>query len=163
MLVTQRGGATLGYSPQSGVKLLTVDGYAFKDLNRNDTLDAYEDWRLDAQERAANLASQLSIEEIAGLMLYSSHQSVPMISSMGFGASLYNGKSFEESGAMPSDLSDDQKKFLRDDHLRAVLVTGVESPAVAAEWNNNMQAFVEGLDQRKQFIEENAQYAQLDF
>ncbi len=146
MLVEQRGGPTLGYSPSSGVKILTVDGNAFKDLNRNDTLDDYEDWRLDAKKRAADLASKLSVEEIAGLMLYSSHQSVPMIQSMGFGASTYDGKSFEESGAKASDLSDDQKKFLRDDHLRAVLVTGVESPAVAAEWNNNMQSFVEGLN-----------------
>ena len=146
MLVTQQDGPTLGYSPQSGIKLLTVDGYAFKDLNRNDSLDAYEDWRLPAEERAADLASQLSIEEIAGLMLYSSHQAVPMIPSMGFGESTYNGKSYEESGAKPSDLSDDQKKFLADDHLRAVLVTRVESPADAAIWNNNMQAFVEGLD-----------------
>ena len=146
MLVKQRGGPTLGYSPQSGVKLLIDDGFAFKDLNRNDSLDQYEDWRLSPEERADNLATQLSIEEIAGLMLYSSHQAVPMISQMGFGSSLYNGKSFEDSGAKPSDLSDDQKKFLRDDHLRAVLVTRVESPAVAAEWNNNMQAFVEGLD-----------------
>jgi len=146
MLVTQKGGPSLGYSPQSGVKILTVDGFAFKDLNRNDSLDAYEDWRLPAQERAADLASQLSIEEIAGLMLYSSHQSVPMVDRMGFGASTYEGKPFDESGAKASDLSDDQKKFLRDDHLRAVLVTGVETPAIAAEWNNNMQAFVEGLD-----------------
>lgn len=74
MLVTQKGGPTLGYSPQSGVKILTEDGYAFKDLNRNDSLDDYEDWRLAAQERAADLASKLSVEEIAGLMLYSSHQ-----------------------------------------------------------------------------------------
>jgi len=146
MLVSQSGGPSLGYSPQSGVKLLTVDGFAFKDLNRNDSLDAYEDWRLSPQERAADLASQLSIEEIAGLMLYSSHQAVPMVSHMGFGASNYNGKPFEESGAKASDLSDDQKKFLRDDHLRAVLMTNVESPAIAAEWNNTMQAFVEGLD-----------------
>ena len=64
MLVTQKGGPSLGYSPQSGVKILTIDGYAFKDLNRNDSLDAYEDWRLSPQERAADLASQLSIEEI---------------------------------------------------------------------------------------------------
>ena len=123
MLVTQSGGPSLGYSPQSGVKILTVDGYAFKDLNRNDSLDAYEDWRLPAMERAADLASKLSIEEIAGLMLYSSHQAVPTDS-----------------------LTADQKKFLHDDHLRAVLVTRLESPAIAAEWNNNMQAFVEGLD-----------------
>ena len=146
MLVEQKGGPTLGYSATSGVKLLFVDGYAFKDLNQNDSLDIYEDWRLSPEERAADLASQLSVEEIAGLMLYSSHQAVPMIASMGFGASTYDGKSFDESGAKPSDLSDDQKKFLRDDHLRAVLMTSVESPEVAATWNNNMQAFVEGLD-----------------
>ena len=42
MLVEQSDGPTLGYSPVSGVKLLSVDGYAFKDLNRNDSLDAYE-------------------------------------------------------------------------------------------------------------------------
>ena len=113
MLVEQRGGPTLGYSPALGLKLLTVDGYAFKDLNRNDSLDAYEDWRLTPQERSADLAAQLSIEEIAGLMLYSSHQSVPMKDGMGYGASLYDGKPFEEGTAKPSDLSDDQKKFLK--------------------------------------------------
>lgn len=36
-------------------------------------------------------------------------------------------------------------KFLKDDNLRHVLITSVESPAVAATWNNNMQAFVEGI------------------
>ena len=123
MLVTQEDGPTLSYSPQSGVKLLTEDGYAFKDLNRNDSLDAYEDWRLTPQERAADLASKLSKEEIAGLMLYSSHQAVPS-----------------------AELTEDQKKFLSKDHLRAVLITSVESPRTAAQWNNRMQAFIEGLD-----------------
>ena len=123
MLVTQKEGPTLSYSPQSGVKLLTEDGYAFKDLNRNDSLDAYEDWRLSPQERAADLASKLSKEEIAGLMLYSSHQAVPS-----------------------AELTEDQKKFLSKDHLRAVLITSVESPRIAAQWNNRMQAFIEGLD-----------------
>ena len=33
-LVTQKNGSTLGYSPASGVKILTKGGYAFKDLNR---------------------------------------------------------------------------------------------------------------------------------
>ena len=146
-LVTQPGGQTLGYSPESGVKLLTDGGYAFKDLNRNGTLDPYEDWRLDPKTRATDLAKQLSIEEIAGLMLYSAHQSIPAASMGGRGAApTYNGKPFEESGAKASDLSDAQKKFLSEDNLRAVLVTRVQSPEVAAEWNNNVQAFVEGLN-----------------
>ncbi|MBR1959573.1 MAG: hypothetical protein IKA34_03270, partial [Bacteroidales bacterium] len=76
-LITQKRGQTLGYAPGSGVGILTDDGYAFKDLNRNGSLEPYEDWRLPAEERAEDLASRLTIEQIAGMMLYSSHQSVP--------------------------------------------------------------------------------------
>ena len=61
--ITQQGGRTLGYSQNSGVKILEVEGYAFKDLNRNGKLDKYEDWRLSSAERAKDLASQLSLEE----------------------------------------------------------------------------------------------------
>ena len=143
-IVTQKRGQTLGYTPGSGVTILTVDGYAFKDMNRNGCLEPYEDWRLSAEERATDLASRLPIEEIAGMMLYSSHQSVPSGGGM-FGGATYDGKPYVQSGAAPSDLSDAQKKFLTEDNLRAVLVTTVESPAVAAAWNNNMQALVEGL------------------
>ncbi len=143
-VMTQKMGQTIAYSPESGVNILTVDGYAFKDLNRNGSLDSYEDWRLSAEDRAADLASQLSIEEIAGMMLYSSHQSVPSRNGM-FGGATYNGKPYAESGAAASDLTDAQKKFLAEDNLRAVLVTTVESPSVAARWNNNIQAFVEGI------------------
>ena len=143
-IVTQKNGQTLGYTPGSGVTILTVDGYAFKDMNRNGSLEPYEDWRLSAEERAADLASRLPIEEIAGMMLYSSHQSVPSGGGM-FGGATYNGKPYAQSGAAASDLSDAQRKFLTEDNLRAVLVTTVESPAVAAAWNNNMQALVESL------------------
>ena len=115
----------------------------FKDLNKNGKLDTYEDWRLPARERAEDLASQMSIEQIAGLMLYSGHQRIP---GGGFrGGSTYGGKSFDESGAKASDLSDQQIEFLTDDNLRHVLITSVESPEVAAVWNNNAQALVEGL------------------
>ena len=51
-LVENKGGQTLGYSPKSGVKILTVDGLAFKDLNKNGKLDSYEDWRKPVAERA---------------------------------------------------------------------------------------------------------------
>lgn len=52
ILVTQTEGATLGYSPASGVKLIQQNGYCFKDMNRNGVLDKYEDWRLSFDERA---------------------------------------------------------------------------------------------------------------
>ena len=143
-IITQKKGRTLGYSPASGAGILEDKGYAFKDMNRNGALDPYEDWRLPAEVRAEDLARRISIEEIAGMMLYSSHQSVPSSGGM-FGGATYGGKPFAQSGALSSDLSDAQKKFLTEDNLRAVLVTTVESPAVAARWNNNMQALVEGM------------------
>lgn len=142
--VLNESGQTLGYSPTSGVQILTVDRLAFKDLNKNGKLDAYEDWRLPVDERARDLASKLSVEQIAGLMLYSGHQAIPSAAGGRFGGT-YNGKPFPESGATASDLSDQQKKFLTNDNLRHVLITSVESPSVAAQWNNNAQALVEGI------------------
>lgn len=145
-LVIQNGGQTLGYSPQSGIQLIEDGGYAFKDLNKNGKLDVYEDWRNSPEDRAKDLAAQLSTEEIAGLMLYSAHQSIPGNSRPGhFMSSTYNDTTLEASGLKSYDLTDQQKKFLGEDNVRAVLVTQVESPEVAAKWNNNVQAFVEGM------------------
>ena len=143
ILVKNQNGPTLGYSSSSGVKILTVDGLAFKDLNKNGKLDKYEDWRLPVAERAKDLASQLSVNEIAGLMLYSIHQAIPAMSGGPFGAGTYNGKKFNEGGIDPSDVTDQQKDFLLKDNLRHVLITSVQSPEVAAKWNNKVQALVE--------------------
>lgn len=143
-IVTNKGGQTLGYDTTSGVAILTNKGFAFKDLNKNGTLDKYEDWRLTAEERAKDLASKMTVEQIAGLMLYSSHQSIPAGGRRPFSGT-YNGKPYSESGAKPSDLSDSQKEFLTNDNLRHVLITSVESPEIAAQWNNNAQALVEGI------------------
>jgi len=136
---------TLGYSPASGVKILTINRLAFKDLNKNGMLDPYEDWRLPFDERSRDLASKLSVEQIAGLMLYSSHQSIPSAGGGRMGGGTYGGKPFAESGADPGDLTDQQKTFLSEDNVRHVLITTVQSPEVAANWNNNAQSFVEGI------------------
>lgn len=144
VFVTNTGGQQLGYSTTSGVKILTVDGLAFKDLNKNGKLDRYEDWRLPVDIRAKDLASKMSVEQIAGLMLYSKHQPIPAAPAGPFKGT-YGGKVFAESGAKPFDLSDQQKQFLEKDNVRHVLITSVQSPGIAAQWNNKAQAFVEGL------------------
>src|SRR5687767_7412786 len=141
-LIKNNNGQTIGYSTNSGIKILTANSLSFKDLNKNNKLDKYEDWRLSADERAKDLATKMSVEQIAGLMLYSGHQAIP---GGGFGRSTYNGKAFNESGAKAWELSDQQKKFLTEDNLRHILITSVESPEIAAKWNNNIQSFVEGL------------------
>ena len=61
-----------GKPPTLGVRVkdtIKVKGRTFKDLNANGKLDPYEDWRLPAGERAANLVSLMTLEEKSGLML----------------------------------------------------------------------------------------------
>lgn len=130
---------TLGYSNYSGVEIRRmsddslvssdelergeVDYPVYKDLNRNGKLDDYEDWRQDIETRTRDLAAQMSYREIAGLMLYSSHQ-----------------RSW--NSPVPTDA---QVAFLANDDLRAVLIAGEVPAEIAAPWNNNIQAITERL------------------
>lgn len=117
MKVTNEGGDTLGYSPDSGVSLIQVDGYAFKDLNKNGVLDAYEDWRQSNDVRAEDLAAQLSAEEIAGLMLF--------------------------PGVFDKNTATDYV----DQGIRTMLSFDTTSPtADQAEWSNSMQAYAEATN-----------------
>ena len=121
MKVINEGGATLGYSPDSGVKLIQVDGYAFKDLNRNGELDGYEDWRLDSVTRAVDLASQMTGEEIAPLATH--------------GGWSYFGDT----------IGDEDRAYIekggRDGVTRSSTYEG--STTTAVKWTNAMQALAE--------------------
>lgn len=120
--VENEGGATLGYSPDSGVTILEVDGYAFKDLNKNGELDVYEDWREDTAARAANLAGMMTGEEIIPLMMHASWA--------------YFGKDISTSDDMEY-----LKKGGRDGVSRSSSYEG--STATAPIWNNQLQAYAE--------------------
>lgn len=144
-LIQNEGGKTLGVAKDSKVELIYKDGYAFKDFLGTGELVPYEDWRLSYEERAADLAGRLPIEDIAGLMLYSNHQLIPAKGPRAaiFGGT-YGGKRYEESGAKPWDLTDQQKTFITRDRIRHVLILGLENTETAVRWNNKVQALAEG-------------------
>lgn len=54
--------------------ILEVEGLKFKDLNDNGVLDPYEDWRLDSETRARDLANRMTVEELAGNMVIKSQR-----------------------------------------------------------------------------------------
>lgn len=120
ILIQQTQGPDLGYNPQSGVSILYQDDYVFKDLNRNGKLDIYEDWRETPSKRAQDLAQQISIEQIAGLMLYSPHMVV--------------------NDSVPNEKI---ISCLLQDQMRHILVTKVKNAYTAALWHNNLQAIAE--------------------
>lgn len=138
-------GPVIGYDDQSGVKIIEKDGRKFKNLSKSGEFLPYEDWRLSSEQRARDLAQRLSTDQIIGLMLYSSHQSIPGYSNPYFGEATYNGEEFQEKNCEKSDLTDQQKEFVSTDGVRHVLVGSVSSVHDAAVWNNNIQALAEQL------------------
>ena len=126
-IVEQEGGKRLSYSKDSGLKLIEQDGFAFKDFEGTGELVPYEDWRLSSDERAEDLASRVSIDQICGLMCFSMHQ-----------------RMLEDDNSV----TDEQKEFL-DGNVRAVLNAMSGYPAFRqAEWSNAMQAYVEGSENK---------------
>jgi beta-glucosidase len=49
------------------VNLLNEKKFLFKDLNKNQKLDVYEDWRQPLDKRVANLVSQMTVGRIEDL------------------------------------------------------------------------------------------------
>ena len=72
---------TMGYRSAS----LLTDGLTFKDLNRNGKLDPYEDWRLPAQVRTADLVQRMSLEELARVMVHGTLPSAGPLVPLGVG------------------------------------------------------------------------------
>lgn len=139
-------GKVLRWVKDSGVRLIGKDGLYFKDLAKDGVLHPYEDWRLSSAERAADLASRMTVEQIAGLMLYSSHQNVPGNASGPFGGVTYGGLPYSSSGEIPAwSVSDQQRQFLGECFIRHVLLMRCESAETAARWNNGLQACAEAL------------------
>ncbi|MDX1285819.1 MAG: hypothetical protein R3182_12435, partial [Draconibacterium sp.] len=48
--------------------VLTIDGYQFRDLNKNGKLDIYEDKRQSTEAKIDDLISQMNLEEKAGML-----------------------------------------------------------------------------------------------
>ncbi len=55
---------------QRSVKIIHVAGLPFKDLDKNGTLDPYEDWRKTPKQRAADLLQRMTLEEKVGVMMH---------------------------------------------------------------------------------------------
>lgn len=123
-------------------ELIEQDGLLFKDLARCGKLLPYEDWRLPAQERARDLASRLTGDEIAGLMVISGHQVVPA-PLQGMAPGTYGGAPFDRSRHQPWELTDQLKEIVCRERMRFILQMSVESSEVSVRWNNELQALAE--------------------
>ncbi len=108
--------------------LLTVGKRVFKDLNRNGKLDPYEDWRLTPEARTADLLQQMTLEELAGVMVHGTLPTSNVPGDIGIGASY--------------DLQ--QTKHLTDDlHVNSFITRLHGAPRFLAEQSNSVQELAE--------------------
>jgi len=119
------GGATLSFATDSGIDLIVIqDGnyeLAFRNMSGSDELEVWEDWRLPAEVRAADLVSQLTIEQLSGLMLFSGHTNSADL------------------------MTPAHQEWISDNHLRLILNAGDSYVEPNVQWNNQMQAFAESV------------------
>jgi hypothetical protein len=121
--------AAQGAQPQLGARTapkLTVDGLAFKDLDRNGKLDPYEDWRLTPAARADDLIGRMTLEEKAGVMM---HGTLPAP-----GNTFGSGAAYDLAGA---------GKLISENHVSSFITRLSGSGAAIAEENNKVQALAE--------------------
>ena len=131
LLAASAPGGDIPKQPALGhrsVPLLTVDGLIFKDLNRNGKLDPYEDWRLPAEVRTADLVQKMSLEELAGLMV---HGTLPSIGPMG---SIGVGEEYDLAKV---------RQMIDQDHVNTFITRLNGSAEAFARQNNEVQAIAE--------------------
>jgi beta-glucosidase len=109
----------------------TIDGYTFRDLNKNGKLDVYEDTRQPVSARVNDLLGQMTLDEKAGMLFIN-------------GARINEDGSVEDRPATgmfafaPNGLNLVKQKKMNHFNLWQV-----PSPAAMAKWYNAMQRYVQ--------------------
>lgn len=143
ILYQNNGGAEIGTAKN---QIIEQDGYVFKNLAGEEKLLPYEDWRLSFEERANDLSERLSVHEIIGLTLHSSSQTLPAQRGQMENVGTYDGKFFQENeDAKAWDLTDQQKKMVREYGVRHFLVSKMKDVETAVRWSNAIQQCAEEM------------------
>ncbi len=136
--------------------ILEVEGKRFKDLNRNNQLDPYEDWRLSAETRSKDLVSKMSLEQKAGYMLISStrlendwsFQRKKVTGPIGSGFNeedlvMKTNMFTRKSLPTPNIAAAGTTKAVTQFHERHFILRANPPVEILAEWTNNLQELCE--------------------
>lgn len=127
------------------VAIIQKGGYEFKDLNKNGILDKYEDWRLSSEKRAADLLSQMDIDEKIGFMIISQINMGPQgTAELNERDQVTNRNNFTGEAADESINVSGTTKGIMERHLRHFILRANAPARLMAEWANNVQEVAEG-------------------
>lgn len=112
---------------------LTINGHTFRDLNKNGSLDIYEDVNAPIEERVEDLITQMNVEEKAGMLF--SH-----FLSMNKDGSLMEIPTFSDPFSF---LTESTSTTILKKKMTQVQNLGGDSAKIYAQWNNNLQKLAE--------------------
>jgi beta-glucosidase len=112
---------------------LTINGQSFRDLNKNGSLDVYEDHRQEMENRIDDLISQMNLEEKAGLMF------ITMIG-MNSDGSLSETVDFKEPFTMMLESNSSLVAKKKMNHFNLIQATSAQAMIA---WSNNIQKLAE--------------------
>jgi len=113
--------------------MISIDGHEFRDLNKNGKLDAYEDYRVNIEDRITNLIGQMSLEEKAGTMFIT-------MAAMNSNGDLSETKSFLNPISYIVEGNSEMVLGKNMNHLNTLQST---SPEAMVVWHNNIQKLAE--------------------
>jgi len=154
--VNKKSQPFLGYKT---VQLLNLEGFQFKDLNKNGKLDKYEDWRLSNDARAKDLLAKMSVEDKVGFMLISTSRlksersaqinvetdnTIKPSSDLNEEDQVSTTNIFNRKPlAVPMMSSVGATKGITKFHLRHFIFRANVNARLTAEWTNKLQALAE--------------------
>lgn len=115
------------------VKTLIIEGFEFRDLNKNGKLDIYEDKRRSTEDRVSDLLSQMNLEEKAGTMF------IPPVS-MNKDGSVSEKPSLSDLFSLLSGGTSEMLFTKKLNHFN--IFTGISTREMAT-WYNNLQKLAE--------------------
>ncbi len=115
------------------VQTLQSDGQTFRDLNKNGTLDTYEDVTATIEDRVENLLAQMQLDEKAGLMC--AH-----FLAMQESGALLEIPSISDPFSLITESTSATILKMKINHVQNL--SGASASAYAT-WNNNLQKFAE--------------------
>ncbi len=109
----------------------TIDGYTFRDLNKNGKLDVYEDGRQPVSARVNDLLSHMTLDEKAGMLFI-------------------NGARVNEDGSIGDKPASGMFAFapnalnlVKEKKMNHFNLWAVPSPAALAKWYDSMQQYMQ--------------------
>lgn len=154
--VNKKSQPFLGYKT---VQLLNLEGFQFKDLNKNGKLDKYEDWRLSNDARSKDLLAKMSVEDKVGFMLISTSRlksersaqinvetdnTIKPSSDLNEEDQVSTTNIFNRKPlAVPMMSSVGATKGITKFHLRHFIFRANVNARLTAEWTNKLQALAE--------------------